>query len=117
MGSRIELSASDGHTFSAYRADPAGDARGGIVIVQEVFGVNDHVRGVCDGYAGDGYAVIAPAPKAKILPMAASCEPRSAGTIHSRTCKPPWRHCDPPARSPSSVTASVARSPGSAPRV
>ena len=61
MGSRIELTASDGHTLSAYRADPQGDARGGIVIVQEVFGVNDHVRGVCDGYAADGYAVVAPA--------------------------------------------------------
>lgn len=61
MGSRIELTASDGHTLSAYRAEPPGNARGGIVIVQEVFGVNDHVRGVCDGYAADGYAVIAPA--------------------------------------------------------
>ena len=37
------------------------DVRGGVVIVQEVFGVNDHVRGVCDGYAADGYAVVAPA--------------------------------------------------------
>ena len=61
MGSRIELTAGDGHTLSAYRADPQGDARGGIVIVQEVFGVNNHVRGVCDGYAEDGYAVVAPA--------------------------------------------------------
>lgn len=61
MGSRIQLTASDGHASSAYRADPQGDARGGIVIVQEVFGVNDHVRGVCDGYAADGYTVVAPA--------------------------------------------------------
>ena len=61
MGSRVELTASDDHTLSAYRADPQGEARGGIVIVQEVFGVNEHVRGVCDGYAADGYAVVAPA--------------------------------------------------------
>lgn len=61
MGSRIELTASDGHVLSAYRADPQGGARGAVVIVQEVFGVNDHVRGVCDGYAADGYAVVAPA--------------------------------------------------------
>jgi len=61
MGSQIELAASDGHTLDAYRAEPEGDIRGGIVIVQEVFGVNDHVRGVCDGYADDGYLVIAPA--------------------------------------------------------
>jgi carboxymethylenebutenolidase len=61
MGSQIELTASDGHTLSAYRAEPPGDARAGIVIIQEVFGVNDHVRGVCDGYAADGYTVVAPA--------------------------------------------------------
>ena len=61
MGSQVELTASDGHTLSAYRADPQGDPHGGIVIIQEVFGVNEHVRGVCDGYATDGYAVVAPA--------------------------------------------------------
>lgn len=61
MGSRISLEASDGHRLAAYRADPEGAARGAIVIIQEVFGLNDHVRGVCDGYAADGYAVIGPA--------------------------------------------------------
>jgi carboxymethylenebutenolidase len=61
MGSQMKLTANDGHALSAYRADPKGDARGAIVIIQEVFGVNDHVRGVCDGYAADGYTVIAPA--------------------------------------------------------
>lgn len=61
MGSQVKLTAGDGHTLSAYRADPEGEPHGGIVIVQEVFGVNEHVRGVCDGYAADGYAVVAPA--------------------------------------------------------
>ncbi len=61
MGERISLQASDGHEFSAYRADPLGTPKGGIVIIQEVFGVNSHVRGVCDGYAANGYAVVAPA--------------------------------------------------------
>ncbi len=61
MGMRIDLEASDGHPFAAYRADPEGAPRGGIVIIQEVFGLNDHVRGVCDGYAADGYAVVGPA--------------------------------------------------------
>jgi len=51
MGSMLELTASDGHSLSAYRADPDGTPRGAIVVVQEVFGVNDHVRGVCEGYA------------------------------------------------------------------
>ncbi len=57
----IELTAADGFKLGAYRADPKGKARGGIVLVQEIFGVNDHVRKVADGYAADGYAVIAPA--------------------------------------------------------
>jgi len=61
MGTRIGLKASDGHRFTAYRADPEGQPRGGVVIIQEVFGLNDHVRSVCDGYAADGYAVLGPA--------------------------------------------------------
>ncbi len=61
MGTTVELAASDGHRLAAYRADPAGKPRGGLVIVQEIFGVNSHVRAVTDGYAADGYAAIAPA--------------------------------------------------------
>ncbi len=61
MGTWIELSASDGARISAYRADPAGTARGGIVVAQEIFGVNSHIRSVCDGFAAEGYVAIAPA--------------------------------------------------------
>lgn len=61
MGSTLTLTASDGHRFAAYRADPAGTPRGGIVIVQEIFGVNDHIRAVADGFAAEGYSVVAPA--------------------------------------------------------
>jgi carboxymethylenebutenolidase len=61
MGETLTLTAEDGHKFSAYRAAPAGTPRGGIVVVQEIFGVNGHIRGVADGYAADGYRVIAPA--------------------------------------------------------
>jgi carboxymethylenebutenolidase len=61
MGQRLELTASDGFKLSAYRADPEGQARGALVVVQEIFGVNSHVRSVCDGYARDGYVAIAPA--------------------------------------------------------
>ena len=61
MGQDITLKAEDGFSLSAYRADPAGKVRGGVVIVQEIFGVNHHIRNVSDGYAEDGYAVIAPA--------------------------------------------------------
>jgi carboxymethylenebutenolidase len=61
MGQMIKLKAADGFELSAYRADPAGKPRGGLVVVQEIFGVNSHIRNVCDGYAADGYRVIAPA--------------------------------------------------------
>jgi len=61
MGKMIELVAADGFRLSAYRAEPPGAPRGGIVVAQEIFGVNSHIRSVCDGYAKDGYTVIAPA--------------------------------------------------------
>jgi carboxymethylenebutenolidase len=61
MGQKIELTARDGHRFSAYRADPAGKPRGAVVVLQEIWGVNDHVRRVADGYAADGYVAVAPA--------------------------------------------------------
>jgi carboxymethylenebutenolidase len=57
----IELTAADGHTFSAYRAEPPGKPRGGLVVAMEIFGVNSHIRAVADGYAADGYLVVAPA--------------------------------------------------------
>jgi carboxymethylenebutenolidase len=61
MGKMIELTTSDGHKLTAYRADPAGKPRGGIVVIQEIFGVNSHIQQVADGYAADGYLAIAPA--------------------------------------------------------
>ena len=61
MGKMIELTASDGHKLAAYRADPAGKPRGAIVVIQEIFGVNSHVKSVTDGFAKDGYVAIAPA--------------------------------------------------------
>ena len=61
MGKMIELKAADGQVLSAYRADPAGKPRGGIVVIQEIFGVNSHIKNVADGFAGDGYLAIAPA--------------------------------------------------------
>jgi len=61
VGKMIELTAGDGHKFSAYLAEPNGKPRGGLVVVQEIFGVNSHIRSVVDGYAADGYLAIAPA--------------------------------------------------------
>ena len=61
MGKMIELTASDGHKLSAYRAEPKGKPRGGLIVVQEIFGVNSHIKSVADGYAADGYLAVAPA--------------------------------------------------------
>jgi carboxymethylenebutenolidase len=61
MGKWIDLKAADGFTLTAYRADPAGTTRGALVVAQEIFGVNSHIRSICDGYAADGYVAIAPA--------------------------------------------------------
>jgi carboxymethylenebutenolidase len=61
MGKMIELTAADGHKLGAYRADPAGKPRGALVVIQEIFGVNSHIKQMADGYAADGYLAIAPA--------------------------------------------------------
>ncbi len=61
MGRFIEVVASDGHRFAAWEAAPEKHARGAIVVIQEIFGVNGHVRSVADGFAADGYHAIAPA--------------------------------------------------------
>ena len=52
MGKTIQLKASDGHEFDAYVAEPAGKPRGLIVVAPEIFGANQHIRGVADGKAG-----------------------------------------------------------------
>jgi carboxymethylenebutenolidase len=61
MGTMIRLEAKDGHELDAYLAQPKGKPRGGIVVVQEIFGVTDHIKRVADQYAAEGYRAIAPA--------------------------------------------------------
>jgi carboxymethylenebutenolidase len=61
MGKMIELTAADGHKLGAYRAEPSGKPRAGLVVIQEIFGVNSHIKSVTDGFAADGYLAIAPA--------------------------------------------------------
>ena len=61
MGQWTRLKASDGFELGAWRAEPKGGPRGGVVVVQEIFGVNAHIRSVADGFAADGYLAIAPA--------------------------------------------------------
>jgi carboxymethylenebutenolidase len=61
MGEWVDLKAQDGHELKGYVAKPEGAAIGAIVLVQEIFGINPHIRSVVDGYAKDGFVVIAPA--------------------------------------------------------
>jgi carboxymethylenebutenolidase len=61
VGHDIILTASDELQLGGYRADPAGSPKGAIVVVQEIFGVNHHIRNVCDRFAADGYVAVAPA--------------------------------------------------------
>ena len=61
MGEIVSLAAADGHRLDAYRAAPSGKPKGGVVVIQEIFGVNDHIRSVCDDYASFGFLVLAPA--------------------------------------------------------
>jgi carboxymethylenebutenolidase len=60
MGSFVTLTAADGHSFAAWTDGPA-DAKQGLVVIQEIFGVNHHMRDVCARFAALGYAVVAPA--------------------------------------------------------
>ncbi len=68
MGETITLRAADGFGTTAYIARPAGKPRGGLVVIQEIFGVNHHMRGVADGFARDGYVAIVPALFDRIRP-------------------------------------------------
>src|SRR5277367_2197083 len=61
MSEWIKLKAEDGHELGAYVARPKDKAVGALVLLQEIFGVNAHIRSVADGYARDGYLVVAPA--------------------------------------------------------
>jgi carboxymethylenebutenolidase len=61
MGEMITLTAEDGFTLDAYKATPEGTPKGGIVVIQEIFGVNSHIRGDTDKFARHGYLAIAPA--------------------------------------------------------
>jgi carboxymethylenebutenolidase len=61
MTEHVTLKAEDGHKLDAYVAKPAGEPIAGLVVIQEVFGVNAHIRSVTDGWAKDGFLAVAPA--------------------------------------------------------
>src|SRR5262245_65936213 len=60
MGEFTTLMARDGHEFRAWLSAPTGRAKGAVVVIQEIFGINSHIRAVTDSFAADGYLAIAP---------------------------------------------------------
>ena len=84
MGSKITLTASDGFKLGGYRADAAGKPKGGLVVIQEIFGVNHHIRNVCDRFAALGYTSVAPAVFDRIQPDF-ECGYTAAEVEHART--------------------------------
>ena len=68
MGHDIKLTASDNFQLGGYRADPANAPKGAVVVIQEIFGVNHHIRTVSDRFAGNGYVANAPAIFDRIEP-------------------------------------------------
>lgn len=60
QGTMITMTMKDGAKVGVYRVEPRGARRGGLIVIQEIFGVTDHIKEVCDGYAADGYEVLAP---------------------------------------------------------
>lgn len=68
MGEFIRLTASDGHQFGAYLAQPAGPPRGGLIVGMEMYGVNGYLTGVCDTFAAAGYLSVAPAFFDRLVP-------------------------------------------------
>jgi carboxymethylenebutenolidase len=61
QGTMTKMKMKDGAEIGVYHVEPKGKRRGGLVLIQEIFGVTDHIKDVCDGYAADGYEVLAPA--------------------------------------------------------
>jgi len=59
-GKMISMTMADGKSIGVYRVEAAGARRGGLVLIQEIFGITEHIKSCCDGYAADGYEVLAP---------------------------------------------------------
>lgn len=68
MGEMTELTTADGHKLAAYRAQPAGAPKAGLIVVQEIFGVTDHIQRVTDQFAEYGYLAIAPSLFDRVQP-------------------------------------------------
>ena len=91
MGQNVKLKASDGFESGGYRADPAGAAKGAIVVIQEIFGVNHHIRAVCDRIAAEGYVAIAPSIFDRIEPnFQSGYSPDEVAVARKFVANPDW---------------------------
>jgi carboxymethylenebutenolidase len=91
MGQNITLTASDGFKLGAYRADPSTAPKGAIVVIQEIFGVNSHIRNVCDRLASAGYVAVAPAIFDRIEPnFQSGYSPDEVAVARKFVADPDW---------------------------
>jgi carboxymethylenebutenolidase len=91
VGNDIKLTASDHFQLGGYRADPASAPRAAVVVIQEIFGVNHHIRGVCDRFAGNGYVAIAPAILDRIEPnFQSGYSPEEVAVARKFVANPDW---------------------------
>ena len=91
MGQDIKLKASDDFELGAYRADPTGAPKGAVVVIQEIFGVNHHIRAVCDRLAGEGYVAIAPAIFDRVEPdFTSGYSPDEIAVARKFVANPDW---------------------------
>jgi carboxymethylenebutenolidase len=91
VGQNITLTASDSFLLGGYRADPAGTAKAAIVVIQVIFGVNSHIRNVCDRFAAQGYTAIAPAIFDRIEPdFQSGYSPEEVAVARKFVANPDW---------------------------
>jgi len=91
VGHDIKLTASDHFQLGGYRADPASAPKAAVVVIQEIFGVNHHIREICDRFAGNGYVAIAPAIFDRIEPnFQSGYSPEEVAVARKFVANPDW---------------------------
>jgi carboxymethylenebutenolidase len=91
LGKHLSLVAADSFKLGAYSAEPQGAPKGGIVVIQEIFGVNHHIRAVCDRLAGAGYGAVAPALFDRQQPnFESGYSPDEIATARKYVANPDW---------------------------
>jgi carboxymethylenebutenolidase len=91
VGKDIQLTASDNFQLGAYRADPASAPKAAVVVIQEIFGVNHHIRAVCNRLAGEDYVAIAPSIFDRVEPnFTSGYSPEEVAVARKFVANPDW---------------------------